>query len=65
MEPLQMQTTAQVIKNQFIIQITSGCDILLESNFKCIEDDVNTDWIISEILRAFTHALAVKMKGGE
>ena len=65
MEPIQLQTTAQLIKDQFIIQVTSGCDILFESNCRCVEKDVSKAWIEQQIWRAFCHALNVKMEGGE
>jgi len=65
MEPIQFQVVAHLVQNQFHVQVTSGVDIFIESQFKHVGDDLDKEWVKGEIQRAFLYALNAKIKGGE
>lgn len=57
MQTIQLQTIARLIGSELTVQITSGSDILIETTYKYMTEDVDLNWLDLEIQRAFKYAL--------
>ena len=61
MKDIQFQVVARVCNGYFNIQITSGVDILIEEHYRLATDSPDKSTVRVEILKAFNHALEVKL----
>ena len=61
MDDIQFQIVSNMIDDLIHIQITSGCDILVESGYRRTQSKVTKDFIRQELLRSFEYALDVKL----